>query len=379
MRIRLLGVMVAVVAVGAAPLVPLVSASEVVQPQVEARVDYKNGNELASEGRYVYASQGGADGGFRVVSARSGRVLGSAACPIAGSNPHNDIAVLRRGLVILATDRQKCGPNVAIFDVSKPSAPRLVGAVAAPSVHTVAVHPDGRHIYVNDGGATISDAPAGSIIDATNARSPGVVASYPLTPTGCHDMSFLRQQGRVLAFCAGGAAGQVFVWDATKPAAPVEIGRLAVPGAQVVHWARPSPDGKLLLISDEAIVAHACNGSSVPGSITIADLATPERPVIVGRISPPRGPAPVGSAVDPNRPYGCTSHQFDLIPGTRKGIFSWYYGGISIVDYSNPAAPEELAFHNPPGGSAYDAIWSNGRVWVNDVQRGLTKLRIAGL
>jgi hypothetical protein len=372
--------MTAVLAAGATPLVSLGMASESTQPQVQARVDYKGGAELASDGTYVYASQGGKDGALRVVAGRSGRVAGFLKCAVTGQYQHNDVAVLRRGLIVLAAEKQACAKNVAVVDVSEPAKPRVIGSVDAESVHTVAVHPDGRHIYVNDGGGFTQTSPLGKIVDTINPRKPEVVAAFPRTPLGCHDMSFLEQADRVFAYCAGGLGGGVYVWDATEPAAPVQIGLLPLPALEFTHWARPSPDGKLLLISDEAVVVHTCNGTSVPGSITIADLTVPEAPVVVGRISPPRGAAPVGGiAVDQEFVYGCTSHQFDLIPGTRTGVFSWYRGGISVVDYTDPLAPKEIAFHNPPNGQAFDAIWSHGRVWVNDGRLGLTKLRVPGL
>lgn len=387
-RRRLAAVVAGLLAVGAAPVVSAVSAQDKAQPQVQANVQYRDGAELAAQGRYVYASQGGADGGFRVLDGRSGKLLGRVSCPLTGAMKHNDIAVLRPGLVVLGVDAHKCGPNVAIFDVSRPTAPRLVGGVEATNVHTLSVHPDGRHIYVNDSGGNTQELErqvgpsefTSTIVDARDPARPVKVGQYPKTISGCHDMSFLEQTSRVLAFCAGGPSGLLYIWDATDPAAPVELGEYRVQGSEWVHWARPSPDGKLLLISDEAVVAHTCDGTSIPGSITIADLSDPARPTAVGRISPPRGPARVGGAAsDPTYFYGCTSHQFDLIPGTRTAVLSWYSGGVSVVDYTNPAAPRELGFHNPPRGQAYDAIWAHGSVWVNDLQLGLTKLRFPGL
>lgn len=392
-RLRLLTATGLLALVAAAPLVATAAAAPAGGGgmKVVSRMQYADGGELATDGRYVYASQTdgkrgrnpAADhGGFRIIDSRSGKLMGSVRC----GGSENDIAVVRPGLVALVASGHTCrpggGPGVALYDVRNPRGPRLLATVdAVDNVHTIAMHPDGRHLYVSDGAtnAGFNAVFQNPILDTLRPDRPVIAGVMPRTAAGCHDVGFLQRGDRTFAYCAAGVAG-VYVWDATDPAAPREVGRLDSADIQFAHWARPSPDGSVLLINDEAIVDHECTGRGVAGSVHLADLSDADAPTLVGRISPPRGRTQRGgTAQDHDFPYGCTSHQFDLLPGTRVGVFSWYQGGVSAVDYSNPRAPKELAHHMPVNGAAVDAMWLDGKVWVNDMFLGLTALDVPAL
>ncbi len=88
------------------------------------------------------------------------------------------------------------------------------------------------------------------------------------------------------------------------------------PAIQFPHNAVPSPDGKLLVINDEAFAAHECpTGTSVEGSLWACDITDPTMPVLAGRVAPPTSPATVNVAGGTNK--WCTAHNYNFIPGTR--------------------------------------------------------------
>ena len=82
----------------------------------------------------------------------------------------------------------------------------------------------------------------------------------------------------------------------------------------------------------------------------------------------------------------CTWHNFNVVP-TYKGnvaIAGNYQKGISALDFSNPAAPQEIAFADPAPlvhptnpnsivlGGDWSTYWYNGRIYESDIRRGLT-------
>jgi hypothetical protein len=59
---------------------------------------------------------------------------------------------------------------------------------------------------------------------------------------------------------------------------------------------------------------------------------------------------------------------------------SWYSAGISLIDFSDPAAPEETGYYVPDNEGqqpdTWAAYWYNGYIYTNDVNlpRGSTSL-----
>ncbi len=82
----------------------------------------------------------------------------------------------------------------------------------------------------------------------------------------------------------------------------------------------------------------------------------------------------------------CVAHNGSLIPVKGKDVMvqAWYQGGISVVDFTDPANPVELGwFDRGPlsserlvlGGS-WSAYYYDGYIYSNDIQQGLDVLEI---
>jgi hypothetical protein len=56
--------------------------------------------------------------------------------------------------------------------------------------------------------------------------------------------------------------------------------------------------------------------------------------------------------------------------------------GISVVDFTNPAAAKEIAYADPPAfadgfaGGDWSTYWYNGRLYESDITRGLLIWRL---
>lgn len=338
-------------------------------------IPYTGGSDIAFDGKYVYFGQLGDDGGIRVLDA-SGRVPKEIAfIPCPGSQ--NDVAVVRPGLLALAYHSGHCvgaapGSGVRLIDVSNPRKPKFLSEVMLPGgAHTITVYPGTDIIYASPGGLA-NGGGFEQILDASNPKKLKVAATFRPNPTGCHDITFARSPDeRMLAFCAGG--GEVSIWDVTDELAPVVIAHGFTPSF-FPHAAVPTPDGEYLVMTDEAFVAHDCVGGPT-GSVWVFDIRIPEAPVMVGHWGPQRGNSPVGGAVGD----WCTAHNLNFVGKTRQAVISWYTGGTSVVDFSNPTLPSEVAYFRAEGTDSWSSYFHGGLIYVNDLGRGIDVLKVNGM
>jgi len=60
-------------------------------------------------------------------------------------------------------------------------------------------------------------------------------------------------------------------------------------------------------------------------------------------------------------------------------VISWYTGGTSVLDVSNPLLPEEIAYYQPDDADTWSSYWFDGRIYTNDGARGLEVLEVKGI
>jgi hypothetical protein len=377
-----LGLMSMSVASGA-----IASNRKTIDPKLKllAHFQFFGGTEVAFSGHYAYVGQmdGHTDrgqlpkqGGVKIydVSSNTPRYISTVHCP--GND--NDVEVVHPGLIALgyATNRCASGQGVTLIDVEKPAHPRLLGHVNVPSSHTITPYPGKPLLYVSPGGLAYAGGPE-QIVDVSDPQAPKVVATFQTDQNGCHDFSFYVSASRKLGFCAGESG--VFIFDVSDPLAPTLLTRFVNPAIQFGHFALASPDGKTLAVNDEAFVAHDCTtGQSPTGAVWLYDITDPGKPMPIGHFSPPRGPQMIGSYAGWTQSW-CTSHQFDWISNNLL-VVPWYAGGMSIVDVTDPSMAHEVASYDPKNTISYSSQYDdlNGRVFVTDLNRGLTILDLNG-
>jgi hypothetical protein len=81
----------------------------------------------------------------------------------------------------------------------------------------------------------------------------------------------------------------------------------------------------------------------------------------------------------------CTTHNYNVVPTDKRYVMvsGNYQSGISVIDFTNPAAAQEIAFAdpaplvdpNPPVGielgGDWSSYWYNGLIYESDARRGL--------
>lgn len=98
------------------------------------------------------------------------------------------------------------------------------------------------------------------------------------------------------------------------------------------HFVTVGDSGDLLGIGTESWAAGA-DSTGGPGGIDFYDVSDPSDPAPLGRIDPPPTPDPGRGGV------WTTAHNFELTG--ERCYASWYQGGVSVHDVSDPTEPVE--------------------------------------
>lgn len=209
------------------------------------------------------------------------------------------------------------------------------------------------------------------LADPTQAK---VIATPSTGQTiGCHDVTVFLP--RMLAGAACLTNSQI--WDISDPAAPKTIATIPhPPGMQISHSSQFSWDGNKLVLGDEkggAIVAAGCTDAhhAPLGALWFYDVTDATKPVLKGsfRIPETRYSTP------------CTAHNFNAIPfrNSDRDVLtaSWYHGGTQLIEFTDPAKPEQLGHYIANGQAPTDmrsTSWSsyfyNGHVYANNFENG---------
>jgi hypothetical protein len=81
----------------------------------------------------------------------------------------------------------------------------------------------------------------------------------------------------------------------------------------------------------------------------------------------------------------CTTHNYNVVPTDKRYVLvsGNYQSGITVVDFTDPANAQEIAFADPAPlinpnnptaielGGDWSSYWYNGRIYESDITRGL--------
>lgn len=190
-------------------------------------------------------------------------------------------------------------------------------------------------------------------------------------PDQCHDITLYPEIG-----LAGGACeGYGLLLDISDPANPFRIDAVADSNFSYWHSATFSNDGKKVLFTDEwgGGGQPKCRESD-PYEWGANAIFTIEN----GKMNFKeyyKLPAPQTSVEN------CVAHNGSLIPvpGREIMVQSWYQGGISIFDWTDPNNPVEIAFQDygpvaadrMGSGGSWSVYWYNGAIVSSEIARGL--------
>ena len=365
------GLLLALFALTLAPFIPASAAAGTLE--LEASVPFDGGTDMDFAGDLVFVGSWNSDehGGMYIVDISTPtdpQLLSHFRC---GGN-QNDVGALSKDTVVLAMHRSYGGPGctdeiggLRVVDVSDPTAPKESAFVQIePSgTHTVTIVGDTGYVYANPGGVETPNNWATTIVDVRDPANPKVAGTFtPPGSTGCHDINVVGDR----AYCAGSNITQI--WDVSDPVDPQVVSSIVNPGIFFHHTAMPSSDGDTLVITDEAFGVHVCDptGKNPTGAYWFYDITIEQAPILRGWL---------GNTERLDYGHGlqeewCTVHNGNMVPGRDWMLASAYYGGTTVIDFSEPSLPTVVSHLAPESADTWSAYYYDGYVYASDLSRG---------
>lgn len=187
----------------------------------------------------------------------------------------------------------------------------------------------------------------------------------------CHDITVYPEIG----LAAGACSGNGILLDIRDPANPKRIDAVNDPNYAYWHSASFSNDGKKVVFTDEwgGGMAPRCRATdpNVWGANAIFSLA--DNKLKFGNYYK----LPAAQSQSEN----CVAHNGSLVPvpGRDIKVQAWYQGGISVMDFTDPANPMEIGYFDRGAidpkmvvmGGYWSAYWYNGQIYGAEIARGL--------
>jgi hypothetical protein len=265
-------------------------------------------------------------------------------------------------------------PNTALFRIevvrvplANPAAahivssPRIFENLAAPARH--AENP--------------ADVEAAEARRAASGRAARPQRDPRQGPTQCHDITAYPAIG-----LAGGAcSGYGFLLDIRDVTNPKRITAVADSNFSFWHSATFSNDGSKILFTDEwgGGSQPRCRATDRPewgaNAFFTIDASYQMQFKSYWKL-------PAAQTATEN----CVAHNGSLIPVPGRDLFlqGWYQGGITIIDWTDPARPYEIAFFDRGpmdatkllSAGSWSVYWYNGYIVSSEIARGLDILEL---
>jgi hypothetical protein len=247
-------------------------------------------------------------------------------------------------------------PNTALFRIDVIKVP-----VAAPQDARVVSSP---RVFI--------DPRTGALNGLNNGGTHGKKGSEkPADTNQCHDITVYSAIG----LAAGACSGNGLLLDIKDPVHPKRVDAVNDPNYSYWHSASFSNDGTKVVFTDEwgGGLGARCrpNDPNKWGADAIFQLKDNK----LSFANYYKLPAAQGDSEN------CVAHNGSLIPvpGRDIEVQAWYQGGISIVDFTDPAQPMEIAYFDrgpiDPNvlvlGGDWSAYWYNGYIYGSEIARGL--------
>jgi hypothetical protein len=210
-------------------------------------------------------------------------------------------------------------------------------------------------------------------------------------PRNCHDVTAYP----AMNLLAGACASYGLLVDISNPEKPVRLDARADTNFSLWHTAVFSNDGGKVVFTDEwgGGTQPMCQATSMMemGGNTILTVGSDRKFTQHSYFK-----IPSTQTAQEN----CVSHNGGLVPVPGRDIMvqGWYQGGISVMDFTDPDHPFEIAWFDrgsadpPPApgdtaraelsrmrgiiGGSWGAYWWNGYVYSSELARGLDILEL---
>lgn len=328
----------------------------------------------------------------------------------APSNPWEALDTNAARRLIMVASNSELATYQAVYNCKYPSR-RSITSLGSFMAHGLRIAPDGMTAWVSDANADgVAGAPVLAALDLTNPRQIATLATFAdpaLGRAGIHGIDLSADGTRayvtyaaapqpgtgLLGVFAGGTGLLVLdiadVQARREGAAVRVLGRLEWEGgAHAIRRARIAGRDHLL-VTDTVPFLGACPW----GWGRIIDIGDETQPVEVAQVAlQVNDPAHCNSVTPDAAIYTAQSVSVDDPDDTQLAFFGWHASGLRIFDLSEPAAPVEVGYYNPPpnpdtvhrsaqnptGGFTLDAVVSRaryrpetGELWFVSVAGGL--------
>jgi hypothetical protein len=247
-------------------------------------------------------------------------------------------------------------PNTALFRIDVIQVP-----LAAPQSAKVVSSP---RVFI--------DARTGALNGLNSGGgSHGKAADKPADTDQCHDITVYSAIG----LAAGACSGNGILLDIKDPVHPKRVDAVNDPNYSYWHSASFSNDGAKVVFTDEwgGGLGARCrqNDSNRWGADAIFRLKD-DKLSFAGYYKMPAAQADTEN---------CVAHNGSLVPvpGRDIEVQAWYQGGISVMDFTDPVHPFEIAYFDRGPidsktlvlGGDWSAYWYNGFIYGSEIARGL--------
>jgi hypothetical protein len=247
-------------------------------------------------------------------------------------------------------------PNTALFRIDVIKVP-----VAAPQDAKIVSSP---RVFI--------DPRTGALNGLNNGGTHGKKgAEKPADTDQCHDITVYSAIG----LAAGACSGNGILLDIKNPEQPKRVDAVNDPNYSYWHSASFSNDGSKVVFTDEwgGGMGARCrpNDPNKWGADAIFNLKDDK----LSFANYYKLPAAQGDTEN------CVAHNGSLIPipGRDVEVQAWYQGGISVMDFTDPANPFEIAYFDRGPidpkmlvlGGEWSAYWYNGYIYGSEIARGL--------
>ena len=252
-------------------------------------------------------------------------------------------------------------PNTALFRIDVIKVP-----VTAPQDAKVVSTP---RLFI--------DPRTGALNGLSNGGTHGKGGEKPEDTDQCHDITVYSAIG----LAAGACSGNGIVLDIKDPIHPKRLDAVNDPNYSYWHSASFSNDGSKVVFTDEwgGGLGARCrpNDPNKWGADAIFNLKDNK----LSFANYYKLPTAQGDSEN------CVAHNGSLIPvpGRDIEVQGWYQGGVSVVDFTDPAKPFEIAYFDRGPidpkmlilGGEWSAYWYNGRIYGSEIARGLDVFELA--
>jgi hypothetical protein len=246
-------------------------------------------------------------------------------------------------------------PNTALFRIDVIQVP-----VAAPQDARIVSSP---RVFI--------DPRTGALNGLNNGSTHGKGGDKPHDTDQCHDITVYSAIG----LAAGACEGNGLLLDVKDPVHPKRVDAVNDPNYSYWHSASFSNDGSKVVFTDEwgGGLGARCrqNDPNKWGADAIFNL-NDDKLSFANYYKMPAAQSDTEN---------CVAHNGSLIPvpGRDIEVQAWYQGGVSVMDFTDPAKPFEIAYFDRGPidpkmlvlGGEWSAYWYNGYIYGSEIARGL--------